>query len=113
MTSSYRIAMAAWSVSHRSLKSWCFCGASRRAAITLAIDVPAANPGDAANLLAMTWLSCDFRPRRPKLMPRKPTKMSADADEPKEPDMTDVSTFEDIAMPADTVWSVIGDFAGI
>jgi hypothetical protein len=38
-----------------------------------------------------------------------PTKMSADADEPKEPDMTDVSTFEDIAMSADTVRSVIGD----
>jgi hypothetical protein len=27
--------------------------------------------------------------------------------------MADVSTFEDIAMPADAVWSVIGDFAGI
>jgi hypothetical protein len=27
--------------------------------------------------------------------------------------MADVSTFEDIAMPADAVWNVIGDFAGI
>ena len=27
--------------------------------------------------------------------------------------MTDVSTFEDIAMPADGVWSVIGDFGDI
>jgi hypothetical protein len=27
--------------------------------------------------------------------------------------MTDVSTFEDIEMPADVVWSVIGDFGGI
>jgi Polyketide cyclase / dehydrase and lipid transport len=42
-----------------------------------------------------------------------PTNVSADADEPKEPDMTDVSTFEDIAMSADTVRSVIGDIAGI
>jgi hypothetical protein len=99
MTSSYRIAIAAWSVSHRSLKSWCFCGASRRAAITLAIDVPAASPGDAANLLAITPLSCDVRPRQAKLISKIPTNVSADADEPKEPDMTDVSTFEDIAMP--------------
>jgi hypothetical protein len=42
-----------------------------------------------------------------------PTKMSADPHVAEEPDMTDVSTFEDIAMPADAVWSVIGDFAGI
>lgn len=27
--------------------------------------------------------------------------------------MTDVSTFEDINMPADAIWSVIGDFGGI
>lgn len=27
--------------------------------------------------------------------------------------MADVSTFEDIALPADTVWNVIGDFGGI
>ena len=27
--------------------------------------------------------------------------------------MTDVSTHEDINLPADTVWSVIGDFGGI
>ena len=27
--------------------------------------------------------------------------------------MTDVSTFEDITLPADTVWKVIGDFGGI
>jgi hypothetical protein len=27
--------------------------------------------------------------------------------------MADVSTFEDVNLPADTVWSVIGDFAGI
>ena len=27
--------------------------------------------------------------------------------------MADVSTFEDIPLPADKVWSVIGDFAGI
>jgi len=27
--------------------------------------------------------------------------------------MTDVSTFEDINLPADTVWKVIGDFGGI
>jgi hypothetical protein len=27
--------------------------------------------------------------------------------------MTDVSTFEDIEMPADAVWNVIGDFGGI
>jgi hypothetical protein len=27
--------------------------------------------------------------------------------------MVDVSTFEDIDMPADAVWSVIGDFGGI
>lgn len=27
--------------------------------------------------------------------------------------MADVSTFEDVKLPADTVWSVIGDFAGI
>jgi Polyketide cyclase / dehydrase and lipid transport len=27
--------------------------------------------------------------------------------------MADVSTFEDIKLPADTVWSVIGDFGGI
>ena len=27
--------------------------------------------------------------------------------------MTDVSTFEDIDLPAETVWSVIGDFGGI
>jgi len=27
--------------------------------------------------------------------------------------MTDVATFEDINLPADTVWSVIGDFDGI
>src|ERR1700710_3147492 len=30
-----------------------------------------------------------------------------------EPTMADVSTFEDIALPADTVWNVIGDFGGI
>lgn len=27
--------------------------------------------------------------------------------------MADVSTFEDINLPADTVWNVIGDFGGI
>jgi hypothetical protein len=27
--------------------------------------------------------------------------------------MADVSTFEDVALPADTVWNVIGDFGGI
>lgn len=27
--------------------------------------------------------------------------------------MTDVSTFEDVAMPAASVWEVIGDFGGI
>ena len=27
--------------------------------------------------------------------------------------MADVSTFEDVHLPADTVWNVIGDFAGI
>jgi hypothetical protein len=27
--------------------------------------------------------------------------------------MADVSTFEDIALPADAVWNVIGDFGGI
>ena len=27
--------------------------------------------------------------------------------------MADVSTFEDVNLPADTVWEVIGDFAGI
>jgi len=27
--------------------------------------------------------------------------------------MADVSTFEDVNLPADKVWSVIGDFAGI
>jgi Polyketide cyclase / dehydrase and lipid transport len=27
--------------------------------------------------------------------------------------MTDVSTFEDIDLPAETVWNVIGDFSGI
>jgi hypothetical protein len=27
--------------------------------------------------------------------------------------MADVSTFEDVNLPADTVWSVIGDFGGI
>jgi len=27
--------------------------------------------------------------------------------------MADVSTFEDVNLPADTVWNVIGDFAGI
>jgi hypothetical protein len=27
--------------------------------------------------------------------------------------MADVSTFEDVNLPADAVWSVIGDFAGI
>ena len=27
--------------------------------------------------------------------------------------MADVSTFEDVALPADTVWGVIGDFGGI
>src|SRR5208337_4016305 len=27
--------------------------------------------------------------------------------------MADVSTFEDIELPADTVWGVIGDFGGI
>jgi len=27
--------------------------------------------------------------------------------------MADVSTFEDINLPADTVWGVIGDFSGI
>ncbi len=27
--------------------------------------------------------------------------------------MADVTTFEDIALPADKVWSVIGDFGGI
>jgi hypothetical protein len=27
--------------------------------------------------------------------------------------MTDVSMFEDISLPADTVWTVIGDFGGI
>src|SRR5579864_832112 len=30
-----------------------------------------------------------------------------------EPAMADVSTFEDVNLPAETVWSVIGDFAGI
>jgi hypothetical protein len=30
-----------------------------------------------------------------------------------EPTMADVSTFEDVNLPADTVWNVIGDFAGI
>src|SRR6185437_7691680 len=32
---------------------------------------------------------------------------------PKETNMTDVSTFEDVILPADTVWNVIGDFGGI
>jgi len=37
---------------------------------------------------------------------------------PNDPDeeakkMTDVSTFEDVEMPADAVWNVIGDFGGI
>ncbi len=27
--------------------------------------------------------------------------------------MADISTFEDLALPAETVWSVIGDFSGI
>ena len=27
--------------------------------------------------------------------------------------MADVSTFEDVSLPADTVWNVIGDFGGI
>jgi hypothetical protein len=27
--------------------------------------------------------------------------------------MADVSTFEDVPLPADRIWSVIGDFAGI
>src|ERR1700727_3053162 len=27
--------------------------------------------------------------------------------------MAEVSTFEDVQLPADTVWNVIGDFAGI
>ncbi len=27
--------------------------------------------------------------------------------------MADISTFEDLAFPAETVWSVIGDFGGI
>jgi hypothetical protein len=27
--------------------------------------------------------------------------------------MADVSTFEDVNLPAETIWSVIGDFAGI
>jgi hypothetical protein len=27
--------------------------------------------------------------------------------------MADVSTFEDVNLPADKVWSTIGDFAGI
>ena len=27
--------------------------------------------------------------------------------------MADVSTFEDVNLPADTVWNVIGDFSGI
>jgi hypothetical protein len=30
-----------------------------------------------------------------------------------EPQMADVSTFEDVNLPADTVWNVIGDFGGI
>jgi hypothetical protein len=30
-----------------------------------------------------------------------------------EPAMADVSTFEDVNLPADTVWNVIGDFSGI
>jgi hypothetical protein len=30
-----------------------------------------------------------------------------------ETNMADVSTFEDVNLPADTVWNVIGDFGGI